>query len=469
MLCSKENSAQVSQTVKKNYKLLSGKWPEKYNEVVLVADSAGEISVQTLYDLGFMTKKAYKRVQKRYTNNKTVKTSRYEYSDLMGKKFYLVPAALYYKKAAAPSMADLAGLTDSSGKAGASSGANASALTASSSSAAQGAGSTASDASTGQAASESGTASTIYAADTDAGNIKKLALQKGIKVKITAIVQPQSEEDAASLIETPIGYTKALTEKIIKKSNESPVVKAQKADKKTNVLTGLKFGKKSEAADALTRALSGSSVLSGVSSSYKDNLEALGAVDLASPSQIEIYVDSFDDKKDVTKAIKKYNKTVDEDDQIAYTDYIKIMMSSMTKMVDVISYVLIAFVALSLIVSSIMIGIITYISVLERTKEIGILRALGASKRNISHIFDAETFIIGLLSGLLGIGVSLALLVPGNVVLHNAINTSDVNASLPAGAAAVLVVLSVILTLIGGFIPSKAAARKDPVAALRTE
>ena len=158
-----------------------------------------------------------------------------------------------------------------------------------------------------------------------------------------------------------------------------------------------------------------------------------------------------------------------EEDQISYTDYVGLLMSSVTTIVNVISYVLIAFVAVSLVVSSIMIGIITYISVLERTKEIGILRAIGASKRNISQVFNAETFIIGLLSGLIGIGVTLLLLIPGNAVIHAVTGSTDVNAALPAVSAVVLVVLSVVLTLIGGLIPSKKAAKKDPVAALRTE
>ena len=167
--------------------------------------------------------------------------------------------------------------------------------------------------------------------------------------------------------------------------------------------------------------------------------------------------------------ISPFIKTVTEENKITYTDFVGLLMSSVTTIINVISYVLIAFVAVSLIVSSIMIGIITYISVLERTKEIGILRAIGASKRNISQVFNAETFIIGLLSGLIGIGTSLLLLIPINAIIHHIVGNNTVNAVLPLDGAVILIILSVILTLIGGLIPSKKAAKKDPVAALRTE
>ena len=159
----------------------------------------------------------------------------------------------------------------------------------------------------------------------------------------------------------------------------------------------------------------------------------------------------------------------DEEKVIKYTDITGLLMSSVKTIIDSVSYVLIAFVSISLIVSSIMIGIITYISVLERTKEIGILRAIGASKRNISQVFNAETFIVGLCSGLIGIGITLLLLIPGNAIIHSLTGSADINAVLPIGSAVLLIVLSVILTLIGGFIPSKKAAKKDPVAALRAE
>lgn len=203
--------------------------------------------------------------------------------------------------------------------------------------------------------------------------------------------------------------------------------------------------------------------------SYEDNLSRMGVVSEDAPSSISIYADSFENKDFISQCIENYNKTVEEENKITYTDYVGLLMSSVTTIINVISYVLIAFVAVSLVVSSIMIGIITYISVLERTKEIGILRAIGASKRNISQVFNAETFIIGLFSGLMGIGITLLLLIPINEIIHAIADNTSINAVLPLNGAVILIVLSVILTLIGGLIPSKKAAKKDPVTALRTE
>ena len=202
---------------------------------------------------------------------------------------------------------------------------------------------------------------------------------------------------------------------------------------------------------------------------YDDNMTTFGVVSLDAPSSINIYTDSFEYKESISDCIEDYNSTASEEDQISYTDYIGILLSSVTTIINVISYVLIAFVAVSLIVSSIMIGIITFISVMERTKEIGILRAIGASKHNISQVFNAETFIIGLFAGLIGIIITLLALIPANIVIHNIADTTAVNASLPPVAGIVLIILSVILTLLGGIVPSKKAAKEDPVTALRTD
>ena len=203
--------------------------------------------------------------------------------------------------------------------------------------------------------------------------------------------------------------------------------------------------------------------------SYDDNMIQFGKTDLDTPTSIKIYADTFEDKDAISKCIEDYNKGVEEKDQIVYTDYVGLLLSSVTTIINVISYVLIAFVAVSLVVSSIMIGIITYISVLERTKEIGILRAIGASKKNISLVFNAETFIIGLFSGIIGVGISLLTLIPANIIIHNIANRNDINAVLPPVPALILVALSIFLTLIGGLIPSRKASNMDPVAALRTE
>ena len=207
--------------------------------------------------------------------------------------------------------------------------------------------------------------------------------------------------------------------------------------------------------------------------SYESNLSSLDYVDFDTPSAVSIYPRDFKSKEEVTAILQAYNDRMNaegKDDQtITYTDTVGTLMSSVTDIVDVISYVLIAFVAISLVVSSIMIGVITYISVLERKKEIGILRAMGASKRNISQVFNAETFIIGLASGLIGIGLTLLILIPGNIVIHHLANTTDITAVLPVGGAILLIALSVLLTLLGGMIPAKKAAKSDPVTALRTE
>lgn len=202
---------------------------------------------------------------------------------------------------------------------------------------------------------------------------------------------------------------------------------------------------------------------------YEENLLDMGYVDLESPATINIYASTFENKDIITDAIENYNADVEELKQIKYTDYLGIMMSSITTIINAITYVLIAFVAISLIVSSIMIAVITLISVQERTKEIGILRSIGASKRDVSGMFNAETVIVGLASGLLGVVITYLLCIPINLILHAVTGINTLNAILPIGAAIILVIISICLTLISGIIPSKSAAKKDPVTALRSE
>ena len=196
---------------------------------------------------------------------------------------------------------------------------------------------------------------------------------------------------------------------------------------------------------------------------------ALGYVDLDDPATINLYASSFEDKELIEQAIEDYNSTVSELEQIEYTDYVGLMMSSVTSIINAVTYVLIAFVAVSLIVSSIMIGVITLISVQERTKEIGILRAIGASKRNVSSMFNAETVIIGFTSGALGVIITYILCIPINLILHHLTGINTLSAYLPVPVAVILVLISVALTLFSGIIPSRSAAKKDPVVALRTE
>ena len=205
---------------------------------------------------------------------------------------------------------------------------------------------------------------------------------------------------------------------------------------------------------------------------YEGNLSKLGVSDLDEPYAVNIYPKDFEAKEKIDQIIENHNEKLKakgkEDEQIQYTDIVGTMMSSVTDIVNAITYILVAFVAISLVVSSIMIGIITYISVLERTKEIGILRSIGASKRDISRVFTAETFIIGLVAGLLGVGITALLDIPINIIIEKVADVANL-AAVPVGAGAALVLISVALTLIGGVIPSRIAAKKDPVAALRSE
>ena len=210
-------------------------------------------------------------------------------------------------------------------------------------------------------------------------------------------------------------------------------------------------------------------VLTFSDSTYEENLVQLGYIDLDDPASISLYAASFEDKDVIEQAIADYNSSVDDLEQIQYTDYIGLMLSSITTIINAITYVLIAFVAVSLVVSSIMIGVITLISVQERTKEIGILRAIGASKRNVSSMFNAETVIIGFTSGALGVLITWVLCIPINAILHHLTGIQTLSAFLPLPTALVLVLISTALTLFSGIIPSRSAAKKDPVVALRTE
>ena len=461
----------ISDAITDNYELLYGEWANSYDEVVLVLDKNNEISSTALYELGILPSSEYKEILQKIEDGQEVAldTRQWSYEEICSQELYMIPACDLYQE------------------------------------------------------NENGLFEKI--GDTDY-EIESL-LSSAIKLKITGVIRPAEDAENA-LISESIGYTSALTEYLIDYTNNSAVVQAQQASPDNNVLNGAEFSPADDAAkiadtknylnrlsdkekadmcreilqsaysddpnnaqmmqnmtDAQLSATLDRYVLGSgdtenerllsiydtyiSSGSYDDNMTAFGYVSPDAPAGINIYVDSFEDKEAITDCVDDYNKTVAEEDQISYTDYVGLLMSSVTTIVNVISYVLIAFVAVSLVVSSIMIGIITYISVLERTKEIGILRAIGASKRNISQVFNAETFIVGLCSGLIGIGITLLLLIPGNAIIHSLTGSADINAVLPIGSAVLLIVLSVILTLIGGFIPSKKAAKKDPVAALRAE
>jgi len=321
-------------------------------------------------------------------------------------------------------------------------------------------------------------------------------LADAMELKVVGIVRPRPDAVATSITGT-IGYTKELTEYIIEETAKQQIILDQKADPDMDVLTGKPFAGSEKAEDAQQNAFDMSMLTpeqqmyiaslseaelqalmqkyaqSAVSkATYEGNLELFGLNSLDTPSSISIYPIDFASKDLIEEKIKEYNDACkeagNEANQIKYTDYIGIMMSSITTIINVITYVLIAFVAISLVVSSIMIGIITYISVLERTKEIGILRSIGASKKDISRVFNAETMIVGLVSGLIGVGVTVLLNIPINMIIYYFAEIPNVS-KLPVVGGTILVIISVTLTLIAGLIPSGVAAKKDPVEALRTE
>jgi putative ABC transport system permease protein len=320
------------------------------------------------------------------------------------------------------------------------------------------------------------------------------------EIKIVGIIKP-SEDAVNSSLNNNIGYTKELMEHIINKVNDSDIVKEQLANPEVDVFTGLKFKTADEpitmddvnayiatlpseeamATTAMISTMPEDQVIENFSkvlkakennASFEGNKTKLGVADLSSPSGIDIYATGFEAKKNIENIIKDYNKAQTdagkEDNEISYTDYVGIIMSSVTTIINAISYVLIAFVAISLVVSSIMIGIITYISVLERTKEIGVLRSIGASKKDVSRIFNAETLIEGFVSGTLGILITLLLCIPANAIIYNVTTISNV-AKLPVNGAIILIIISMVLTFIAGLVPAKMAAKKDPVVALRSE
>ncbi len=277
---------------------------------------------------------------------------------------------------------------------------------------------------------------------------------------VSSYLQAMDDDEITSL------YTSAVQEQVL--AEYATQVQTTMAEMSTEeMLAGLDTAMETYTTEQFAKLYD--EILEFSDSTYEDNLTAMGYIDLDTPSAINLYAASFADKDILEDAITDYNEGKDEMDQIQYTDYVGLMMSSITTIINIITYVLIGFVAISLIVSSIMIAVITLISVQERTKEIGILRALGASKRNVSNMFNVETMLIGLTSGILGVVIVYILCVPLNAIIHSLTGIGALSASLPIATAIILVVISVALTLISGLIPSRSAAKKDPVVALRTE
>ena len=418
-----------SEFLEKQYDVIAGRMPEKYNEIVLAIDKNNQISDYTLYSLGLKDVKELEEMMKKAQNGEKIEPTEevtYSYDDILNLKFKLLCNTDYFEK------------------------------------------------------SENGT----WVNKTDDELFVQSQLAKlGEDITVVGIIRP-AEGSVANDTAGFVGYKSELMEHLINKVNDSEIVKAQKASPDTDVLTGLPFEAnenmtyeelmayiaalpENEHAEyaAYTEQMTAAGMTNeqiaerfnsaikakNSSATYEGNLSLMGVSDLKRPSVINIYPKDFEAKETVAELIDDYNSAAAENEKITYTDYI-----------------LIAFVSISLIVSSIMIGIITYISVLERTKEIGILRAMGASKRDVSRVFNAETLIVGFSAGVIGILITLLLLIPINAII-DAISDISGLAVLPVAGAAALIIISMLLTLIAGLFPSKIAAKKDPVTALRSE
>jgi putative ABC transport system permease protein len=461
----------ISSVITDNYQMVKGHWPKSGDQVVLVLDKNNEIPLTQVYELGLLPSADYNDMMNRLNNGEKVKTntSRIDYSKAMEQPLTLLPAADQY-------------VQEADGR--------------------------------------------YRYVGNDADQVGKL-MDSSDAMKLHVVGVARANSDAKTTPLAPgIGYTRMLTNDLITRADASEIVSSQKADRGHNVLNGMAFAPSDDATKAenaktyiaslpvseqanmakslMSQASGGMSAPNAPQSAavteqqtaqafnqylatapesvlvsiynqyvstgtYDGNLADFGVIGRDAPSSIKIYADSFEAKNAIEDAIKQYNDGVKKKDRIVYTDYAGLMMNSVTTIINVITYVLIAFVAVSLVVSSIMIGIITYISVLERTKEIGILRAMGASKHNVSTVFNAETGIIGLCAGVIGIAVTLILIVPGNMMMHHFMGTNQVSAVLPIPGAIILIVLSVVLTLLGGLIPSRKASKQDPATALRTE
>ena len=414
------------------YDVIAGKWPEKYNEVVLIVDENNEIYDYTLYTLGILDQDELEEKYQKILDGEEVEdedVKSYTYDDLLNTKFKVLLNTDYYEK-------------------------------------------------------DEG----IWIDNSENDDYIKEKLEDAEEISIAGIIRPK-EGTVATAMSATVGYTKELKEYVINEVNNSEIVKEQKENPDINIFTGIEFPEDTDAKfdfSSLTdeqrmymASLSEEELANlmqqyteNANATYEGNLEKMGVVDLESPSSISIYPKDFESKEQIATEIENYNQKQRDDGKeenvITYTDIVGTMMNSVSTIIDAISYILIAFVAISLVVSSIMIGIITYISVLERTKEIGILRSIGASKKDISRVFNAETFIIGLCAGLLGIGVTLLLNIPINMIIKAVTDISGI-AKLPTVGAIILVVISMVLTIIAGLIPARMASKKDPVEALRTE
>lgn len=414
------------------YDLLAGSWPKNYNEVVVIVDKNNRINDYALYSLGLKDINEFNEKYEKMVNGETVEKSEtltFTYEDLLNLKYKVLLNTDYYEK-------------------------------------------------------EGG----MWVDKSDDENYINDKLNNAIELKVVGIIRPNEEASSTSLTGV-MGYTHSLTEYVANEINKTQIAKEQLENKDINVFTGTKFTDNTSTKmdyNSLTmeqkqylaslsdeqRAMIIAQYTNNSGATYEDNLKTLGIVNLDVPASISIYPRDFDAKNVISDEIDKYNQKMEDEqkeaDKITYTDYIGIMLNAVTSIVDMISYVLIGFVGISLVVSSIMIGIITYISVLERTKEIGILRSIGASKKDISRVFNAETFIVGVFAGIIGIGATILLNIPANMIIKALAGVSNIS-TLPVYGAIALIIISMLLTVIAGLVPSKMAAKKDPVESLRVD
>ena len=447
------------------YDVVAGKWPESYDEVVMVVTADNEITDYELYALGLRDISELQEMMGAALKgeSKTFDNTSYTYDELLSLTYKVIPSADFYQ------------YDDKTG---------------------------------------------TYTDMSDDADYMKQKINEGLDIKVVGIVRP-NEEATVHSITTTIGYRHDLVEKLMDMSKESDIGKAQLDNPDINVFTGYEFGadldeaakeeaeessaemmeqmglgdmtedelyeymatlpadelkqfmqSMTQSAESVSQSMSLSELKSAQDATYDDNLETLGIAYEKDPKVIRIYPIDFESKEKIIDVIEEYNDMVkangEDEKEISYTDMVGTMMSSVSTIINAISYVLMAFVAISLVVSSIMIGIITYISVLERTKEIGVLRSIGASKKDISRVFNAETIIIGFVAGMMGIIVTMLLNIPINMIIKHLAGLEHV-AKLPLYGGIILVVISVILTMIGGLIPARVASKKDPVEALRSE
>ena len=431
--------------LEKQYDVIAGKMPELYNEVVLVVDGNNEISDYALYALGLKDQDEVAETMQKLMQGEKIDATpvSYTYEEILSLTFKLLLNTDYFEKTAQ-------GWADRSGD----------------------------------------------------EEYLRAKLANATEIRVVGILRPSANSNMGTQTGS-IGFLPSLTEYLIRQVNDSDIVRAQMQDPERDVFTGITFEKPEEIVwtmDSLTAFIATlpeeesarySATIAQMKQSgmpeeqivamfasamtppttdatYEGNLARLGVSDLSKPSSILIYPKDFESKELLSDLIAEYNAAAEDADQIQYTDYIGLLLSSVTTVINAISYILIAFVAISLVVSSIMIGIITYISVLERTKEIGILRSIGASKRDVSRVFNAETLTVGFVAGALGIFVTVVLDLIASVILEAITGIAGL-AALPWQGAVILILISMVLTFIAGLIPAGIAAKKDPVVALRSE